>query len=138
MTQELMFWPVIAMAALTFAVAPQILIRRLQAIFAGKASSEDFRNGESEQVPAEVSIPNRNYMNLLELPVLFYVVCIAFFVTRHTAPLDLGLAWTFTLARVAHSLVHLTYNNVLHRLAAFNLAAVCLAALWLRFALSLL
>jgi hypothetical protein len=32
-------------------------------------------------VPPAVSIPNRNYMNLLELPMLFYVVCIVLYVT---------------------------------------------------------
>lgn len=32
----------------------------------------DFRVGESPDVPADVALPNRNFMNLLEMPVLFY------------------------------------------------------------------
>ena len=33
----------------------------------------DFRLGESANVPENIKLVNRNYMNLLELPVLFYV-----------------------------------------------------------------
>ena len=36
----------------------------------------------SDNVPGDVSIPNRAMMNLLELPVLFYVVCLMFFVAN--------------------------------------------------------
>jgi hypothetical protein len=34
--------------------------------------------------------------------------------------------------------VHLTYNNVFHRLAAYAASAVVLAVLWLRFAIAIL
>ena len=36
----------------------------------------DFRYGESERVPAEARLPSRNLVNLLEMPVLFYVGCV--------------------------------------------------------------
>src|ERR1700741_2796335 len=47
--------------------------RRFRAVFGGRATRDDFKFGESPAVPGDVSIPNRNFMNLLELPVLFYV-----------------------------------------------------------------
>jgi hypothetical protein len=40
--------------------------------------------------------------------------------------------------RLVHSLVHLTYNNVFHRLGAFAASTVVLGALWVRFAVALL
>jgi hypothetical protein len=43
---------------------------------------EDFKFGESARVPGNVSVPNRNLMNLLELPVLFYVACLTLYVTK--------------------------------------------------------
>ena len=135
--QEAIFWPIIALVALTFAVAPQILIRRVKAAFEGTVGPKDFRGGESARVPADVAIPNRNYMNLLELPILFYLVCVCLFVTKHVTPVDVGLAWVFTGLRLIHSIVHLTYNNVLQRLIIFNLGAFVLIALWIRFALAL-
>lgn len=93
--------------------------------------TEDFKYGESATVPGYVSIPNRNYMNLLELPILFYVVCLLFFVTSSTTSLAVQIAWAYVAFRVIHSLVHLGYNNVMHRLAAFALSNFALFSLWI-------
>ncbi len=78
-------WPMVALVALTFAVLLLIPLARFRAAARGQVSARDFRYGESSNVPGEVSLPNRNLMNLLELPVLFYVVCLAFFVTGKVA-----------------------------------------------------
>ena len=47
--------------------------------FKGAVKRGDFKYGESPNVPGWVSIPNRAYMNLLEMPVLFYVICLLLF-----------------------------------------------------------
>jgi hypothetical protein len=137
MTQEAIFWPMIALVALTFAVGPLVLVKRLRAASAGQVGPKDFRYGESDRVPPDVALPNRNYMNLLELPVLFYAVCICLFVTKHVTPVEVALAWAFFAARLGHSIVHLTYNNVVHRMLVFNTGSVVLIALWVRFAISI-
>jgi hypothetical protein len=49
-----------------------------------------------------------------------------------------ALAWGFVIARVLHSLVHLLYNDVLHRLAVFSVGVIVLGAMWVRLALSLI
>jgi hypothetical protein len=69
-------------------------------------------------------------MNLLELPMLFYVVGILLYITGGASHLVVALAWAFVALRVVHSLIHLTYNHVLHRLAAFTLSNVALVLLW--------
>ncbi|MEI9932052.1 MAG: hypothetical protein WDM89_16300 [Rhizomicrobium sp.] len=71
MPQEQIFFPMGALALLTFLVLTLIPIRRFRAGFAGRIVPEDFRLGESANVPSDVSIPNRAYMNLLEMPLLF-------------------------------------------------------------------
>ena len=81
MTQDLIFAPMGAMALLTFGVLLQIPIRRFAAVLAGRVRPEDFQLGESPAVPGDVAIPNRNYMNLLELPTLFFPACLMFYVT---------------------------------------------------------
>ena len=134
MNQTAILWPVCALAALTFIVLLVIPYQRFKAAFAGKITGEDFRFGESSRVPPEVSIPNRNYMNLLELPLLFYVVCLASFVTGLADAYMIALAWTYVALRAAHSIVHLTYNKVFHRLMLFALSNVALISLWIRFA----
>ena len=68
-----LFAPVFALAAWTFCILLLIAFRRLQAGFNGTVSPREYALGESAKVTAPVSLPNRNYMNLLELPLLFYV-----------------------------------------------------------------
>ena len=133
MNQDLIFAPMGVMALLTFVVLGMIPLRRFQAAGRGAVTTEDFRMGESARVPAAVSIPNRNYMNLLELPTLFYAACLMFYVTHRVDPAALTAAWIYVAARVAHSLIHLTYHNIIHRLAAFAISNVSLAALWVIF-----
>jgi len=131
------FYPVVALVALTFAVLLLIPYARFRAGYAGRVKVKDFRYGESANVPADVSLPNRNLMNLLETPLLFYVVCIALFVTGTVDSVALWLAWAYVALRAVHSLIHLTYNNVYHRLGAYAASIAVLLALWVRFALTL-
>ena len=126
------FYPVIALVGLTFAVGVRTYFVRVGAARARRVRIGDFRYGESANVPGEVSLPNRNLMNLLEMPVLFYVACIVAYVTGAADGLALALAWLYVTLRLAHTLVHLTYNNVLHRLAAFAASNVVLLLLWVR------
>ena len=69
-------------------------------------------------------------MNLLELPVLFYVVCLVFYVGAQPTPAAVWLAWAYVGLRALHSAVHLTYNHVLHRLYVFAASNAVLVALW--------
>jgi len=131
--QDLIFAPMGAMALLTFAVLTLIPIRRFRAAFASQVKAADFQFGESAAVPGDVSIPNRNYMNLLELPTLFFPPCLMFYVTHRVDVAVLVAAWLYVLLRLVHSLVHLTYNNVFHRLSVFAASGVPLAALWVLF-----
>jgi hypothetical protein len=81
-------------------------------------------------VPYDVALPNRNLINLLEVPLLFYVVCLALYVTHHVQPGCLRLAWAYVALRIVHSLIHLTSNNVRQRLAFFAVSNFVLVALW--------
>lgn len=50
-------------------------------------------------------------------PVLFYVACIVLFITASVTHAATLLACLYVALRIAHSLIHLSYNNVMHRLA---------------------
>src|SRR5215469_10028163 len=126
-------WPMGALALFTLTVLLIVPFRRFAAARAGKVTAKDFAYGESRRVPGEVSIPNRNYMNLLEAPVLFYVVGALFLVEGRAGKWVLAAAWVYVALRVTHSAIHLTYNNVFHRLTAFAVSNGVLAALWIMF-----
>ena len=133
MSQTAIFAPMGVIAFWTFAVLLLIPFRRFRAGFAGQITSDDFKFGESSNVPGHVTIPNRAMMNLLELPVLFYVVCLMFFVTGTVSALTLEIAWAYVAFRLAQTLIHITYNNVIHRLTMFAVSNFVLVSLWLLF-----
>jgi len=137
MNPTAILWPVGALAILTFAVLLVVPYRRFRAAFARQVRAEDFRYGESARVPGEVSIPNRNYMNLLESPNLFYVACIVFYVTDLVDSQAVAMAWVYVALRVAHSVVHLTYNKVMHRMMAFAASITVLLVMWIHLLLAL-
>ena len=123
-------FPMVALATLTFAVLLLIPLRRFRAGMAGQIVYDDFKYGESPRVPPDVGIPNRNMMNLLELPVLFYVACLTYYVIGQVNGAALVLAWSYVGLRAVHSAIHVSYNRVRHRLLAFAASNVVLIMLW--------
>lgn len=131
-------FPLLALIGWTLLVLLLIPFHRVRAGLAGRIQINDFLYGESARVPPDVAVPNRAYMNLLEAPVLFYAVGLMLFVTQKADPTALALAWAYVGLRVVHSLIHLSYNHVLHRLAAFAASNAVLFLLWLKLAFALL
>ena len=127
--QVLIFWPVLALVAWTFLVLVQIPIRRFSAAFAGRVTAKDFQCGESSHVPADVALPNRAFINLTEVPMLFYTVCIILYVTKNVDLLVVAMAWVYLALRIAHSLIYMTYNHIIHRFATFALSNFVVLAL---------
>ncbi|HSN17324.1 MAG TPA: MAPEG family protein [Gammaproteobacteria bacterium] len=134
MRPESIFEPMVALVLLTFAVMAFMGYKRFSAGFAGRVKAGDFRYGETANVPPDVAVVNRNFMNLLEAPVLFYALCVSLYVTRHVTGFTLGMAWAYVALRFAHTGFHLFYNRILYRFAPFALSNVVLAILWLWFA----
>ncbi len=103
----------------------------------GRVVAQDFKDGESSNVPADVARPNRVFMNLVEVPVVFYALIGFFLVTGCTDRTALALAWLYVSLRIAHSLIYLTYNDVVHRFAVFAVSNLVVLAMICRLAISL-
>ena len=138
MINNAILFPMFALVAWTGIVLALIPIARFGAARNGQVVADDFKFGESASVPQAVSIPNRNYMNLLELPMLFYVVCALLYVSNAYSSTAVDVAWAYVTARVLHSGIHLTYNKVMHRLVLFTISNGLLIALWVMAGLRLL
>ena len=137
MTQDSIFWPMIVMALLTFIPLGMMPIKRIRSSLRGETAPDDYKLGESASVPADVSLPNRNYMNTLEAPLLFYVLLLALYATRRVDLVFLCLAWVYVILRSGHSIIHLTYNRVTHRVVPFAISNFALMVMWILFAVSL-
>jgi hypothetical protein len=133
MRAEAIFGPVSVLALWTGGVLALTGLTRGRAIRAKRLRMRAFRLGESPEVPDDVAVVNRNYMNLLEMPVLFYVVCLSYYVTRRAGPATVGVAWAYVGLRIVHSLIHLTTNRVTHRFYVFAASNVVLVWLWVSF-----
>ena len=133
MRQEVIFAPASVLAIWTMLVLLMTAIRRVGAVRARRVHAEAFRYGESAEVPDDVRVWNRHLMNLLEMPLLFYVASISFYVTRHVSSGVVALAWAYVALRLLHSLVHLAANRIVPRLLVFTAGNVVLMVLWICF-----
>lgn len=121
MSQSVIFQPLLAMLILTGVVWLVLFIRRMSYLASQKIDAEQLKTPAqiTALIPDNVEAPANNFKNLFEVPVVFYVVCVAAFLLAQVDGLLLNLAWAFVILRVIHSLVHCTYNRVQHRFMAY-------------------
>jgi hypothetical protein len=78
-----------------------------------------------------------NFRNLFELPVLFYLALVVADRLDRIDAVSVGLAWLFVALRLTHSLIHVTYNKVMHRFLAYLSGGFALWLLWIYIAIGL-
>ena len=81
---------------------------------------------------------NNAYTSQFEQPVLFYVLTILAIISKQADLLFVVMAWLFVLARLAHTYIHVTSNDVNVRGPIFGVAAVVLALMWVIFIIRIL
>jgi hypothetical protein len=74
-----------------------------------------------------------NFRNLFEVPVLFYVLCIAVAANGGSTPGMLAAAWTYVGLRALHSFIHVTYNRVTHRFLVYVASTLLVFGMWAAF-----
>ena len=136
--QHAVFLPALAMVALTIAVWLRMYATRI-----GEMKRERIHPqavATSAQMAARLSDTRAadNFRNLFELPVLFYLALVVAALTARSGVVVLALAWIFVALRVLHSVIHCTYNKVMHRFKAYLAGGVALWALWAVLAVGLL
>lgn len=129
MKSTAIFLPALTLMLWTLLVLVQVPIRRFAAFFRKRVGAHDFQYGESSNVPVDVALPNRIFMNLVEVPVLFYALVFIAFSTNQVNSVSVGLAWVYVALRLAHSLIYFTYNHVIHRFAVFATSNLVVLAL---------
>ena len=127
----------LGMVLLTFLVGARMLHSRVQEMRRKRlhpqtAATSQTMAGRLENVQAA-----DNFRNLFETPVLLYALVASAIAVSYVPPwLEIG-AWCYFGLRIAHSLIHCTYNRVMHRLAMFMLSFGFLVALWVAYVLAL-
>lgn len=126
-----MIYPMAAMVFLTFFVGAYVLKVRFASVKSGQVRARYFKLMQGQEVPEKITQTTRGFNNMFEVPMLFYVACLAHMTLNLVSEFSIILAWSFVAFRVTHAYIHLTYNHVLHRLIAFWLGVMAIMALWI-------
>ena len=130
MEPTLILYPVFALAALTFGIAFWLGKLRFVAVKRGDLSPKYYSYNRGGKMPDYLARVSQNYDNLLELPVLFYVVVILIYITNTVDIAQLILAWLFVASRFVHSYIHTTSNHLRNRMRSFLFGSGVLMGMW--------
>ena len=127
----------LAMVVLTFAVGLRMLYSRVQEMRQKRLHPQKAATSKTMAANLENIQAADNYRNLFETPVLFYALVACAVAAAYAPPWLVIGAWCYFGLRVVHSIIHCTYNRVMHRLAAFAVGFAVLVGLWIAFVLTL-
>jgi len=127
--------PLLALVFLTFLVWIFMYVTRLGEMKGKSIDPQDLDTRVHGQAlltdsPAQAD----NLKNLFELPVLFYVAILLALVLMIRDSFLVQLAWGYVALRYVHSLIHCTYNRVMHRFIAYAASCLVLMIMWARLA----
>ena len=127
---EALALPVMSLLLLTLVVWVVMFIHRVGYANSHGIDAEELKSPAdvARLLPVEVAGSGNNFKNLFELPVLFYVICLYLTVFGQVTSLMVSCAWAFVALRALHSLIHCSYNKVMHRFLAYLASSL---ALWI-------
>lgn len=117
-----LIYPLFAMLALHFIVLTYMFAIRVREMKANKIHPEKLRLRTNTSIELKNSSAADNFMNLFEMPVVFYVIILLAIALNKFTSITLFLAWGFVFLRYSHSFIHCTYNKVMDRFKAFALS----------------
>lgn len=124
-------YPLFAQVSLTLLVWLWMYTTRIYALKKNRIDANELRTTEDEhRLLSSVLGPSENLVNLFEMPVLFYVACLLAYISHSMSAVLLTLAWLFVVFRAMHSMIHCSYNRVMHRFSAYFISSLCLWGMW--------
>lgn len=123
--------PMFAMIALSGILILLLGISRIPPIIKNFGNLQSAKHSEDlrPKLPNWMRYITDNHNHLFEQPTLFYALIVYIFLAEHIDPIHVQLAWGYATLRTAHSLTHITTNNVSIRAPLFILSATCLISM---------
>lgn len=125
--------PCVAMAGLTALVWLKLYADRLGEMRTRGVDPQQLATMRAADGRLERTQAAENFRNLFEVPVLFYVLCVALALNGGSTPGIVTAAWGYVTLRAVHSLIHVTYNRVVHRFLAYVASTLLLFGMWIAF-----
>jgi hypothetical protein len=137
MSIQAVLLPLFVEVVLTFVLLYWMAYQRTSMLQAGAIEPRNIALREPNW-PARMTQVANAFQNQLELPVLFYVLTILAWITRHADLVFVVLAWVFVASRLVHAYIHVTSNDVRRRGPAFGVGAFVLTIMWAIFIIRIL
>ena len=135
MSFNLILLPLLTMVFLTFTVWIYLYVLRVPETKHMKTNLDELQTRTQAAKLLTVSAATSdNLKNLFEMPVLFYLAAMLAMVLLIQDALLIQLAWGFVILRIVHSIIHCTYNRVMHRFIAYVTSCLFLILMWIRLA----
>lgn len=119
-----------AQILLTFSVMIIMGRRRFTAAKNRTISMSDFATMKLEHAGDKVRVADRNFINQFEMPMFFFVACLAAMQMSAVGTLFTAVAWGFVVSRIVHTLIHIGANKVKPRYYSFLTGCLLILALW--------
>lgn len=133
-----MIAPVLALVSWTFVMLIWMYATRIPAMGKLKIDMVELsRTGAPLVLPPAVARVADNYNHLHEQPTIFYALALAAHMAGVTDAISVGLAWSYVVARVVHSMTQATRNVIMVRFLVFQAGSLILLALLIRTLLAL-
>ncbi|HEY7752660.1 MAG TPA: MAPEG family protein [Steroidobacteraceae bacterium] len=129
--------PVCGLVLLTALIWVKLYADRLSEMRAKRIAPQELASVRAAAGRLEKTAAADNFRNLFEVPVLFYALCIAIAVTGASTPGFVAASWGYVALRALHSLIHVTYNRVVHRFLVYVASTLLLFGMWIAFFLGL-
>ena len=131
MSPNLIFVPMFAQVALTAAVWFTMCKTRITHVKSQRIHPQELANTtQAKELLRDVTGPSDNFINLFEVPVLFYVLSFLVYLTGNTDETFLILLSVFVAFRYIHSYIQVTHNKVMQRFKVYIAGTVILWATW--------
>ncbi|MDF7774562.1 MAPEG family protein [Sphingomonas sp. AOB5] len=131
-------WPTFALVALIYGVWFVLYVQRFALMRRTPPTAESFASGEAAKryfQPAEM--PANNFINLFEIPVLFFALVPLLMITHHANHVQVALAWAFVVLRALHSYIQIAVGKIPPRFIVYLASCAVLSAMWIGFAVDI-
>lgn len=122
--------PMLAMVLLTLGVWGLALRNRVREIRHRRIPLQSLAKARDVAATFQNCEAMDNFNNLMQMPVLFYALCLLLQQLGVAGFFFVAGAWLYVLIRALHSLVQLTSNRVMYRFYAWAGSSVVLFGLW--------
>jgi hypothetical protein len=127
--------PLFSLLLLTAVVWLAMVLARNVSVALGKVSAQYYAAYSGSGAPPDwIERPARTFNNLMQVPMLFYVLVSLMMATGAVDAAQILLAWIFVATRVVHAFIYIVFNQVAYRFASYTAGCITLGVLWVRFA----